>query len=127
MASELRVNTLKDASGNNSIGMSYVAEGSAKAWVNFNGTTVTAAADLTGVQDSFNIASLVDNDPGDYTVNFSTNMLTADYAVAPTGGAQLFMNATYAASNCTVDNRNLAGTQTDGTNINVTIFGDLAS
>ena len=27
MASELRVNTLKDASGNNSIGMSYVAEG----------------------------------------------------------------------------------------------------
>ena len=33
MASELRVNTLKDASGNNSVGMSYVAEGSAKQWV----------------------------------------------------------------------------------------------
>ena len=30
MASELRVNTLKDASGNNSVGMSTVAEGSAK-------------------------------------------------------------------------------------------------
>ena len=26
MASELKVNTLKDASGNNSVGMSYVAE-----------------------------------------------------------------------------------------------------
>ena len=30
MASELRVNTLKDASGNNSVGMSFVAEGSVK-------------------------------------------------------------------------------------------------
>jgi hypothetical protein len=33
MASELRVNTLKDASGNNSIATSFVAGGSAKAWV----------------------------------------------------------------------------------------------
>ena len=33
MASELRVNTLKDASGNNSVGMSTVANGSAKQWV----------------------------------------------------------------------------------------------
>ena len=36
MASELRVNTLKDANGNNSVGLSYVAEGSAKAWVTFD-------------------------------------------------------------------------------------------
>ena len=33
MASELRVNTLKDASGNNSVATSTVARGSAKAWV----------------------------------------------------------------------------------------------
>ena len=32
MASELRVNTLKDAAGNNSIATSFVAGGSAKAW-----------------------------------------------------------------------------------------------
>ena len=38
MASELRVNTLKDASGNNSIGLSYVAEGSAKTWGEFDGS-----------------------------------------------------------------------------------------
>ena len=39
MASELRVNTLKDASGNNSIATSFVASGSAKAckfrWHNY--------------------------------------------------------------------------------------------
>ena len=33
MASELRVNTLKDASGNNSIGYVYVAEGTQRQWV----------------------------------------------------------------------------------------------
>ena len=36
MASELRVNTLKDASGNNSVATSTVAEGTAKAWTNLN-------------------------------------------------------------------------------------------
>ena len=34
MASELRVNTLKDASGNNSIATSVVFNGTAKAWGN---------------------------------------------------------------------------------------------
>ena len=51
MASELRVNTLKDASGNNSIATSVVANGSAKAWINFNQTSTQA------IRDSFNIFS----------------------------------------------------------------------
>ena len=55
MASELRVNTLKDASGNNSIATSFVANGSAKAWVNFNGTGTIAT------RDSFNVSSLNDD------------------------------------------------------------------
>ena len=36
MASELRVNTLKDASGNNSIATSFVAGGSARCGNNFD-------------------------------------------------------------------------------------------
>ena len=43
MASELRVNTLKDANGNNSIATSFVAGGSAKVWINFDGDTASAA------------------------------------------------------------------------------------
>ena len=35
MASELRVNTLKDASGNNSVATSVLFGGSAKAWVQY--------------------------------------------------------------------------------------------
>ena len=55
MASELRVNTLKDASGNNSIGMSYVAEGSAKSWIDLDGSGTIST------RDSFNIDSTTDN------------------------------------------------------------------
>ena len=51
MASELRVNTLKDASGNNSIGMSYVAEGSQVVRV-FDGTG-TMPHDYVTVQYCF--------------------------------------------------------------------------
>ena len=36
MASELRVNTLKDASGNNSVATSIIAEGTVKTWVNLS-------------------------------------------------------------------------------------------
>ena len=50
MASELRVNTLKDASGNNSIAMSFVAPASAKYFVHYaQGTPVLLIKVLTVV------------------------------------------------------------------------------
>jgi len=73
MASELRVNTLKDAAGNNSIATSFVANGSAKAWINFNGTGTVA------IVDSFNIASITDNATGDYTNTLTSAMVNDDY------------------------------------------------
>jgi|11_taG_2_1085331.scaffolds.fasta_scaffold11622_6 hypothetical protein len=75
MASELRVDTLKDAAGNNSVGMEYVANGSAKAWVNFNGTGTIAT------RDSFNVSGLTDNGTGDYTLTTSSAFGTANYSV----------------------------------------------
>ena len=81
MASELRVNTLKDASGNNSIGMSYVAEGSAKAWIEFNGTGTVATS------DSFNISGLFDDgDTGKYSTTFTTNMSNANFSTTGAAG-----------------------------------------
>ena len=74
MASELRVNTLKDASGNNSVAMSTVAEGSAKSWVNFNGTGTAAT------RDSFNHASLTDNGTGDFTLAYTSSFGNVNYA-----------------------------------------------
>ena len=69
MASELRVNTIKDASGNNSIATSFIAEGSAKVWVNFDGT-----AGSLSPRDSHNVTSLTDNGTGDYTVTIASDM-----------------------------------------------------
>ena len=72
MASELRVDTLKDSSGNNSVGMSTVA-GSAKAWIDFNGSGTIAA------RDSFNNASLTDNGTGHYTITPTNTFANASY------------------------------------------------
>ena len=51
MASELRVNTLKDASGNNSIATSVVFSGTAKCWGDYE-------QDTPSVKDSFNMLLL---------------------------------------------------------------------
>jgi len=79
MASELRVNTLKDASGNNSVGMSYVAEGTAKCWCSLNGTGTIS------VRDSFNTSSITDHGSGVYSTNINSNMNNDGYV--PTGSA----------------------------------------
>lgn len=82
-----------------------------RAWVNFNGTTVTNPASMTGVRASFNVSSILDNGTGDYTVNFSTAMPDANYTV---GGITmrgsvntdnllfLPLNGTYTSTACRV-------------------------
>ena len=93
MASELRVNTLKDASGNNSIATSFVAGGSAKAWTNIDMTTPTT-------NDSFNQSSINDLATGRFTSSLTTSLVNSDYAVTASG-----MDPTEAstASNRTAD------------------------
>ena len=88
MASELRVNTLKDASGNNSIGMSYVAEGSAKAWGHL-------AAGGASLPDSFNLSSIDDDGTGEYGLNYTSAMNSATYSATST------INFNHAADNNT--------------------------
>jgi len=78
MASELRVDTLKDSSGNNSVGMSYVAEGSAKSWIKYNGTGTIA------ISDSFNVSSIGDFTTGTTVVNFTNAMNNANYSIVAT-------------------------------------------
>ncbi len=71
MASELRVNTLKDASGNNSVATSVVFAGTAKAWATHN-----ASASVT---DSYNQSSISDTGTGHFGLNFTSNMSNDDY------------------------------------------------
>jgi len=74
MASELRVNTLKDAAGNNSIATSFVAGGSAKAYGNVTQISTTSYA------DSFNSSSISDSGTGNFVTTRTTNMNNANYS-----------------------------------------------
>ena len=47
-----------------------------RAWVNFNGTGTVA------IRASGNVTSITDNGTGDYTVNFTTALEDANYAIA---------------------------------------------
>lgn len=51
-----------------------------KVWVNFNGTGAVS------IRASLNVSSITDNGVGDYTVNFSSSLADASYAVAQTNG-----------------------------------------
>ena len=71
MASELRVNTLKDASGNNSVATSVVAQGSLKGFAFYTQSTDTLGS-------TFNIASATDNATGEVYLNLTNNVNTED-------------------------------------------------
>ena len=73
--STLRLTTISNQSGSFSVPSDTVINGSAKAWVNFNGTGVVA------IRAAFNVSSITDNGTGDYTVNFTAALTDANYAV----------------------------------------------
>lgn len=76
MAGQLTIDTLSAGSG--VLATQNGMTGIAKAWVNFNGTGTVA------IRDSFNVSSITDNGTGDFTINFTTAMPNANYAVAGT-------------------------------------------
>ena len=82
--STLRVSTIQDTAGSNSSTPAAIANGIAKAWVNFNGTGTVA------IRAQYNVSSITDVGTGHYTVNFTTAMADADYAAMgccrPTSG-----------------------------------------
>ena len=131
MASELRVNTLKDASGNNSIATSFVAGGSAKAWINYAGSG-------SSFNDSNNASSATDNGTGDYTYSFTSGMSNTNYAIcataANTSAGQPVISACPANDEQTTSQFNVEQGYTTNTSSYsnfdsedyVSIFGDLA-
>lgn len=78
--STLKVNNITDTSGGSS---NLEVPGAAKAWVNFNGTGTVA------IRDDLNVSSITDNGTGLYTVNFTTALANANYAVVPGGSRDL--------------------------------------
>tara|TARA_Y100000022_G_scaffold89717_2_gene77280 strand:- start:18752 stop:19135 length:384 start_codon:yes stop_codon:yes gene_type:complete len=127
MASILRVNTLTDASSNNSIATSFVAGGSAKAWVQYD------MGDSNALDDSFNISSLSDEATGraNFTVTSAFGAANhADVGMVGNNCAHILYNgdnAKTASTTGTLRHLNTSGADIDvspyGT---LTIHGDLA-
>jgi len=93
MASILRVNTLTDASSNNSVPMATVAQGTAKYWINYD-------APNQAVDGSLNSSSVTDSATGQFTFNINNDfnaandkcVLTALWNTSNDGGAHIIDN-----------------------------------
>lgn len=69
---------VRTASVNAPPASALVAESETKAWVNFNGTGVVS------IRGSKNVSGITDNGVGDYTINFSTPFVDANYSAVAT-------------------------------------------
>jgi hypothetical protein len=67
--STIKVNTLEEATTG---GATFFTS---KAWVNFNGVGTVA------IRQDGNVSSITDNGVGSYTVNFTSNLTDANYAM----------------------------------------------
>ena len=86
--STLKLDTLSNKAGTASVPSDTIVSGTAKAWVNFNGTGTVA------IRRAFNVSSITDNSTGDYTLNFTTAFPDTNYCPTQmslshdTGGTQ---------------------------------------
>lgn len=80
--STAKFDTLSNLAGTQTVPVATVAQGSAKAWVNFNGIGTVA------IRASFNVSSITDNGTGNYTVNFTTALPDTNYGAATVGSTQ---------------------------------------
>ena len=67
------------SNGTVSTSSAYVIQGSAKAWVQFNGSTGV-------IRSSYNTSSVTIDATGNYTVNLTNAMTDTNYATVATGG-----------------------------------------
>jgi len=71
----LKADTLTHSTAG-SLATNFVVNGSAKAWMSFNGTGTVST------NDSLNTSALTDNGTGTYTVSMSNSMSNDDYVAA---------------------------------------------
>jgi hypothetical protein len=79
MAGTLTISTLSD--GTNSTSATNCIQGSAKAWVRFNGGATNTAGTILA---SYNVSSITVNGNGDFTINFTNAFADANYSLIGT-------------------------------------------
>jgi hypothetical protein len=121
--STLKLETIATQDGTESTEVTNVVNGSAKAWVNFNGTGTVA------IRRGFNVSSITDHAVGQYTVNFTTAMPDVNYSVSGQGslfGTDARFVAEHTTARTTTTYRffssNYLFNPVDGTYLSVAIF-----
>jgi hypothetical protein len=127
MAGKIIADTLEHSTAG-SVTTDYVVNGSAKAWADWDGTGTPA------LNDSLNVASLIDNATGDQSITF-TNSFSSDFwtiaaaANSQRNGSGWAWQATdykRTTSLSRIRSYNTGFTLTDVAVMNSTITGDLA-
>mgnify|MGYP003132034856 CR=1 FL=1 len=122
MAGTIAADTLTHSTAG-SIATNYVVNGSAKAWVNFDGTGTIS------IRDGNNATSLTDSGTGLYSVNYTNNMANDDYATNVSNimqNSQINGTSGYLTSSVALRFRNSSFSNTDSALVCVAIQGDLA-
>lgn len=114
--STAKFDTLQNAAGTVSVPVNTVVNGSAKAWVNFNGTGTVA------IRAGFNVSSITDNGVGNYRANFTTAMPDVNYASSVEADAFSSRPFTMTASSMVVLLNDTTNTSVDGAQVHVAIF-----
>jgi hypothetical protein len=78
MAGTLTVSTLSD--GTNSGSATDAIKGSARAWVNINGTNTP------NIRVGYNVSSVTDNGTGNFDINFTNAMSDDEYSAVASAG-----------------------------------------
>ena len=129
MTSTIKVDNIAPSAGGTEFSLT---RGVAKAWVSFDGTGTVS------IKNSENVSSLVDQDTGSYSVNFTASMGDNDfiYSVSggngPDGGNNTFQggntdhSGASTASAFKFQTHNQGGTVFDPAEASNIIYGDLA-
>ena len=124
MTSELRVTTIANNAGSESVDTTYVVNGSAKSFCKFSqsGSHTT--------NNSFNISSLTDVGTGYTSLTFTSSMANTDYvptSLSTAGGTKIQFAAFHASGSYRLINRDYEGTgNEDNTGIGSATIGELA-
>ena len=125
MAGKIIADTLEHSTAG-SVTTNYVVEGSAKAWMNLNGTGTIA------IRDSFNISGVVDGGSGVYTANLTNSFGAVDFAVSATTGNNISFTFATAPAGTVVAGSITAYTSgstislADASTVSILGYGDLA-
>ena len=109
--------------GTDTVATGYVINGSAKAWVNFNGSGTVA------IRDSLNVGSITDSGTGVYVINFTNNFSNVNYSAtvgSAAGGVTYYPPSDYTASSVKQVTKGSSNTVFDSEIVGLKAHGELA-